>query len=76
MVGGFFACQGVPVPPARIRDQYVIGLCGAYLAPTTEAVDKHLRTVVAALAKANPLHGARLQADIDLLLEHRHELAP
>jgi hypothetical protein len=62
------------MPSSTTRDQYVIGRCGSYLAPTLSAVDNHLRALRTRLTHATPTMAAKLRADIDGLLDRRVEL--
>lgn len=61
-------------PPARLRDHYVTGKVGAYLAPTPAAIDVHLRKLRLRLEKTGPAAHPMIWHDIDLLLERRATL--
>lgn len=61
-------------PPARLRDQYVVGQTGSYLAATVKACDQHLDTLRVKLAGSCGAPRARILHDLDALLDRRRQL--
>jgi hypothetical protein len=59
------------MPPARLRDHYIVGKCGSYLAATHDQVDAHLRSLRVQFKTATPQRAAKIAHDIDALLERR-----
>lgn len=61
-------------PPARLREHYIQGKIGSYLATTPAAIDAHLRKLRLRLERTGPAAHPMIRADIDLLLDRRREL--
>jgi hypothetical protein len=60
----------VSSPPARLKDAYLIGRAGSYLAPTVETCDHHLGMLRHRLADA-AISRPAVEHDIDLVLDRR-----
>lgn len=61
-------------PPARLRDHYVVGKIGSYLATSPSVIDVHLRKLRLRLERTGPAAHPMIWHDIDLLLERRSRM--
>lgn len=61
-------------PPARLREHYIQGKIGTYLATTPSVIDVHLRKLRLRLERTGQAAHPMILHDLDLLLDRRNEL--